>query len=244
MENYELIENYFEGKLSEEEKASVDSLLLSNSDFKDEFELYKNIVSGIKEAGKEHLKNKLKEADIELDSASIVIERGEGNSYLKIFAVAASVVLIIGVSIFYFFIKSPDYSALATKFYEPEKGLPVEMGITNNPMDKVMNDFNKGDFIGAKGKLEKIPAVNSNDTISYFLGVVSYELKDYKEAIADFKRVNTTSNYLDKSQYRLVLCYLKTSKKDEALNGINEALQNKENKFYDKLLELRTELTK
>ncbi len=54
MENFELIENYFEGKLSEEEKASVESLLLSNSDFKDEFELYKNIVFGIKEAGKEH----------------------------------------------------------------------------------------------------------------------------------------------------------------------------------------------
>ena len=244
MENFELIENYFEGKLSEEEKASVDSLLLSNSDFKDEFELYKNIVSGIKDAGKEKLKNRLKEADKELDSASNVIERGEGNSYLKIFAVAASVVLIIGVSIFYFFIKSPDYSALAIKFYEPEKGLPVEMGITNKPMDEVMNDFNKGDFMGAKGKLEKISEVNSNDTISYFLGVVSYELKDYKEAIADFTRVKTTSNYSDKAQYRLVLCYLKTSKKDEALNGINVALQNRENKFYDKLLELRTELAK
>ena len=244
MENFELIENYFEGKLSEEEKASVESLLLSNSDFKDEFELYKNIVSGIKEAGKEHLKNKLKEADIELDSASIVIERGEGNSYLKIFAVAASVVLIIGVSIFYFFIKSPDYSALAIKFYEPEKGLPVEMGITNNPMDEVMNDFKKGDFSGAKGKLEKISAVNANDTISYFLGVVSYELKDYKEAIADFKRVNATSNYSDKSQYRLALSYLSTLNKKDALIVINVALQNRENKFYDKLLELRTELTK
>ena len=241
MENYELIENYFEGKLSEEEKASVDSLLLSNSDFKDEFELYKNIVFGIKEAGKEHLKNKLKEADMELDEGTPLTQVTKEKTNFKFIAIAASVLIIIGATSFYFFFKSPDLPELASKYYEPEIGLPVELAVSNSKWDAVMNDLKSGNIKESKEKLDKLKSSGTNDTLSYFEGVLDYELKNYGEAIKNFSSVNESAYYFQKAQYRLVLSYLMSKNKKSALEAIDKATANK---YFAKLSELKAELSK
>lgn len=245
MENFELIENYCEGKLNEEEKVLFEGRLQVDTNLKEELELYKNIVAGIKESGKARLKGKLIEADKELDAETKVIElKNVKTSYLKIFAIAASVMIVVGLSLFYLYFNTKSCSELASKYYEPEKGLPVVMGTNNSKLDEVMNDYKTGNYSGAKSKLEKIGGSITNDTINYFYGVVNYELQNYNDAKSDFLQITSSGYYFEKAQYRLVLTFLKTNDKKSAIQFINEILQNKEHPFYNKLSDLKAELAK
>ena len=245
MEDIELIENYHEGRLNEEEKSSFEARLLNDSNLKLEFDIYKNIVTGIKEIGNKTLKENLISLDKEFDAETKTIElKNVKASYFKTFSIAASVLIIAGLSVFYIYFNNSNYPELATKYYEQETGLPVEMGINKNRWDDVMNDYKTGNYTEAKSKLKKIVNINKNDTASYFLGVVNYELKNYGEAINSFSNVKLPSFYFEKSNYRLVLTYLKTNEKKEAIRLINEALQNKEHPFYFKLNGLKSELSK
>ena len=245
MENFELIENYCEGKLNEEEKALFEGRLQVDTNLKEELELYKNIVAGIKESGKKRLKGKLIEADKELDAETKVTERKSVKpSYLKIFAIAASVMIVVGFSVFYLYFNTKSCSELASTYYEPEKGLPVVMGTNNSKWDEVMNDYKTGNYSGAKSKLEKIGGSITNDTINYFYGVVNYELQNYNDAKSDFLQITSSGYYFEKAQYRLVLTFLKTNDKKSAIQFINEILQNKEHPFYNKLSDLKAEFAK
>ena len=63
LKHIELIEQYYEGNLSANQIADFETRLITDSDFKEEVELYKVIVAGIKENGAENLKARLRQAD-------------------------------------------------------------------------------------------------------------------------------------------------------------------------------------
>lgn len=243
LKNIEEIENYFEGKLSLEDKLLFEAKLEANPDLVAEFDLYKQIRVAIVEKGKDDLKNKFALADRELDEKASVIPISKQKNY-KIFAIAASVITVIGLSIFFFLNKKKDYSELASKYYEVEKGLPVEMGVSNK-YDELMNSYKTGNYIDAQKQVDGLLKKDSNnDTLIYFNAVIYDELKDYSSAITNYARIPPPSNYYQKAQYRLVLTYLKVNEKDKAVNIITQALANKEHVFYDKLSQLSTELSK
>src|ERR1035437_1175808 len=101
LKNIELIEQYFEGKLSEKERIDFEAKLLIDAEFKKEYEFYTHIVAGIKEAGEDKLREKLKIADRELDSGKVIsIER---KSNFKTLALAASLIFLIGLSVIWYF---------------------------------------------------------------------------------------------------------------------------------------------
>lgn len=241
MENLELIERYCEGNLDEAEKASFEARLLFDSELQEELKLYQNIVDVIKETGKENLRKKLKDADIEMDASTPLTQPAKLNVPFRFLAIAASVLIIIGATSFYFFFKSPDLPELASKYYEPEIGLPVELAVSNSKWDAVMNDLKSGNIKESKEKLDKLKSSGTNDTLSYFEGVLDYELKNYGEAIKNFSSVNESAYYFQKAQYRLVLSYLMSKNKKSALEAIDKATANK---YFAKLSELKAELSK
>lgn len=243
LKNIEEIESYFEGKLSPEDKLLFEAKLESNPELVAEFKLYKDIRSAIVEKGKEDLKNKFAMADKELDEGARVIPINKKTNY-KILAIAASIILVVGLSIFFFLNKKNDYSQLASKYYEAEKGLPVEMGPSSR-LDKLMNFYKSADYADAQKELAELLKTDlNNDTLIYFDAVINDELKSYSSAISGYSNIPSTSNYYQKAQYRLVLAYLKADEKGKAVEAINQALGNKEHLFYDKLSQLKTELSK
>jgi tetratricopeptide (TPR) repeat protein len=246
LKNIELIENYFEGKLSGAEKTAFETRLAIDSDFKEEVELYENIVAGIKETGEANLKAKLKLVDNELDAEPVIVKMESVNSLkTKHLAIAASVILIICISVYWKLSSKSNLPELAISFYEKEKGLPNEMSVSENQLSDVMTSYKNDDFVTTKNKLnELLKHNNSNDTLRYFFGITNYELKDYRTAIASFNMVSPESIYYDKAQYRLVLIELLIDDKQKALNKIDECLANRNHLYYDKLVQLRTELLK
>jgi hypothetical protein len=246
LKNIELIETYFEGKLSDADKTAFETRLIIDSDFKEEVELYKNIVAGIKENGASNLKAKLKLVDEELDSEPAIIKlESRKSSLVKYIAIAASVVLVISLSLYWSLSNKSNLPELAIVYYEKEKGLPNEMSVSENQLSDVMISYKNGDYFTTKSKLnDLLKNKNTNDTLNYFLGITSYELKDYSAALASFNTINSESVYYDKAQYRLVLIELVANDKQKALHKIDECLANKNHLYYDKLIQLRAELSK
>ncbi|MGB3948547.1 MAG: hypothetical protein WBM13_11225 [Bacteroidia bacterium] len=242
MKNIEEIENYFEGKLSLEDKLLFEAKLEANPELVAEFELYKQIRGAIIEKGKEDLKHRFALADKELDNkAKNTIQISKKSNY-KILAIAASVALVVGISLFFFLNTSQNYVQLVDKYYEKEKGLPVEMG-TSNKFDKLMNAYKAENYTEAQKQLTELLQTNSsNDTAVFFNAIVNDELMNYPQAIIGYLNIPIASNYYEKSQYRLVLTYLKTNEKEKAIEILNQALNNKQHLYYDKLSQLRSEL--
>ena len=246
LKNIELIETYFEGKLSDAEKTAFEARLAIDSDFKEEVELYKNIVAGIKENGAANLKAKLKLVDEELDREPVIIKlESRKSSQVKYLAIAASVVLIICISVYWNISSKSNLSELAIAYYEKDKGLPNEMSVTEDQLSDVMASYKNGDYIKSKNRLNDLLKNNTtNDTLRYYFGITNFELKDYRAALASFNMIGSESKYYEKAQYRLVLIELFLNDKQIALNKIDECLANKNHLYYDKLVQLRTELSK
>lgn len=242
LKNIELIEGYCEGRLDVSVKAAFENRLLIDEELNEEYELYKAIVSGIKEQGHNNLKNQLKIADAELDN--VVGVKKAIKPKQKYWAMAASIILIIGISIFWKYTTDTKLSVLADNYCDKEKGLPVEMSSNKGKYDYVMNLYKKVDYKGAENEINKLLVVNSyNDTLNYFLGVVTYELKDFETAKLSFNKIKLDSRYFEKAQYRIILIALKQNNKKLALTKIDEALKNKEHLFYNKISSLKEDLS-
>ena len=246
LKNIELIENYFEGKLSDADKTAFETRLIIDSDFKEEAELYKNIVAGIKENGAANLKAKLKLVDDELDNEPVIIKlETKKTSLVKYLAIAASVILVISLSVYWNLSDKSNLPELAIAYYEKEKGLPNEMSVSENQLSDAMASYKNNDYVIVKSKLnELLKQNNSNDTLRYFLGITNFELKDYSAALVSFTLINNESVYYEKAQYRLVLIELLANDKQKAIAKIDECLTNKNHLYYNKLVQLKTELSK
>jgi tetratricopeptide (TPR) repeat protein len=241
LKHIEEIEDYFEGKLSPEDKLLFEARLESNPELTAEFTLYKQIRGAIVDKGKDELKLKFALADQELDTVPVILISNKTN--YKLLAIAASILLVIGISMFWLLNKKSDYSALASKYYEAEKGLPVQMG-TAATFDKLMNSYKSGNYTDARQQVVELLKGNSgSDTLVYFNAVINDELKNYPSAINNYSSIPATSNYYEKAQYRLVLAYLKTNEKAKAIEVLNKAMTKKDHLFYDKLNQLKAELS-
>lgn len=240
--NIELIESYSEGKLSPQEKINFETRLINDKELKDEFDLYKKIVEGIKEAGEEKLKAKLRIADQELDSKNIVGKQNYSQS-TKYWAIAASVFLVLGIFVLVNYFREPNLESLADKYYEKEKGLPVQMSSETNSLDAIMNSYKSSDYVATKNALHHALSRNlSNDTLNFYLGVTLYELGDYKGADECFVLIKENSTFYQKSQYRELLVFLKTKNNLMVDKLATEILSNKDHLYYDKVIQLRSEL--
>lgn len=243
LKNIELIENYCEGKLSELDRIDFESRLLIDSELEEELSLYRNIVAGIKENGEEKLRQKLKTADEELDKTKII--QLEKKSNYRILALVASLILLVGLPTIWFLQKGSDLPSLADKYYEKEKGLPMEMGISNKKLDEVMTNYFSGNYSGMANQLNELLKTNSgNDTLTYFFGIANYELGNYRPTIASFNQIQSSSVFFKKAQFRLILTNLKCGDKKSTLELIDKCLSDKECLYSDKLSSLRAELSK
>lgn len=242
LKNIELIEEYYEGRLDARARIAFENRLLIDEELKEEYELYKAIVTVIKENGNNNLKNQMKIADAELDNAAEVKKLISPKQ--KYLAMAASIILFIGIAFFWKYTTDSKLSALADKYYDKEKGLPIEMTTNKGKYDDVMNLYKQVDYNGAKNEINKLLVVNSyNDTLNYFLGVVTYELMDFETAKLGLNKIKLDSRYFEKAQYRIILIALKQNNKKLALAKIDEALKNKEHLFYNKISSLKEDLS-
>ncbi|MDQ3193147.1 MAG: hypothetical protein M3Q58_16305 [Bacteroidota bacterium] len=240
-EDFEMMESYFEDRMSEAEKASFEAKLILDENFKDEFEVYKKVRQGIFIAGEAELRDKLKAADKEIEPSLRAKDRNNIIPLYKKLLVAASIAALISMS--YLLFLKDDYQF--RKFEEKEPGLPVLMNNNEkSALNKAMTLYKAGEYSESKEIIENLLSIKpENDTLLYFNGVVNYELEAYSKAADQFEAVSEIESvFNEQAEYRLALSYLRLSKENKARVVLEKIVSNPSHLYKEQAQELLKQL--
>ena len=214
-DRYILFEKFLNDELSEEEKKYFDLELHTNIDFKQEFEIYKNL--------NESLSSKFENEENETELRSTLNSLGKefikdekkgkliSMKRLRPLMVAASIALLIGF--FLFNNGSPVYSDFAN-----HNNLELVVRSENNSaISKAEEAFNNKNYTTAFAQLTILEEQFPNDVeIKLHKGICLLELDKYSQAETVFNSISEgNSAFKNKAIWYKALTYLKQEQFDE-----------------------------
>ena len=152
-----LLNNYFEGNLSEEEKQQFNELLSNDSEFKAEFEFQKKAKIAVALSERKKMKNQLKEIE---NSRK---QKSNNKTWLSI---AASIVVILSLGFIFFWNSSTTNDDLYADFYEtfPNIEAPTTRGENNlNIKSEAFYAYDSKDYKKAIELFSEIYKVEKTD---------------------------------------------------------------------------------
>lgn len=228
MEESELIDNYVQGKLTEDELNLVEAKFANDKDFRKKVILRKSIIAGISEAYSEELKERLIEFDRSLERKKSVFKFS-----WKIAAMVGCLLVVATALVIRYSLSGQQLE----KYDLVEIGIPNLMG-SNKQLElaEAMNDFKAENYETALTKFQSLLKSKPNsDTLLYFVGVSSYRLKEYSTAINSLSSVvnQHSHSYTEISEYRLGLAYLSNGEKQKAREIFSVISKNSKHKFHE-----------
>lgn len=242
LKNIELIEAFFEGRLDVAEQQRIQLLLDTDQEFKEEFELYKTLVAGIKSLNTEAIKSQLRKIDEELDEKP----SRHGNATYSFFriplAIAASLIVILMSAGYWIYYSNFSKRAIVNKYYVEDPGLPVLMSAGNRKaFDEAMNNYKLNQYQDSFNAFQDLLKSDSlNDTLLYYCGVNLFKLEKYQEAVGYFRKVfaNPSSSFHQDAQYRLAFCLYVEGKKEEAEQLFSEIIKDVDSPYRESALKM------
>ncbi|MBN1186394.1 MAG: hypothetical protein JXB49_29230 [Bacteroidales bacterium] len=204
-ENLHIMEKfdaYLKGSMTASEKTQMEKELEENPEMREELRLYRIMVEGIKEAGKELFKTGLKEID------DVMADKSLGSSYPKWAALAASVIVLFGLSIAFLLLRKPSEPKLYAEHFQPwQNEYPIH---TRGEVPAQFSEFTSDQFEELK------------------VGADHYDAHEYKEAISVFKDLEQTQEDNEHLQFLLGLSYLNNNQPKKALPYFESLIDNKD----------------
>jgi hypothetical protein len=139
-------------------------------------------------------------------------------SYFTCYKIAASLIILIGIS-YFIYANLSKTSSLKTYMIE-DPGFKVWMCGTSSRVD-LLNGMN---YYRHKNYTEALPyfsKLTDNDTALYYSGISSIQLNQLADAESFFNKIPSQSVYKNKSVYYLSLCYIFNHKEKEGLDLLN-----------------------
>jgi len=216
MDKEGLLYKYFSNQLSNEDRLQLDELLLTDSEFKAQFDYEMGLQRAIKKDRSEKLKSKLvafeKEAQTKRSSKS------QQRSFFP-WSIAASIAILIGVSWFgYNTYSEPNYDDLFDANFEsyPNTVQVITRGETNLSNEKTAfiayESENYEEAINLFGKLDQ-----DLNYLDFYMGISYLKIGDSEKAIAMFKKSSTEDHeFREAASWYLALAYLKNNDEQNA----------------------------
>ncbi|KLT67946.1 tetratricopeptide repeat protein [Flavobacterium sp. ABG] len=206
-ERYILFDQYLQSELTVDEKANFEKQLSEDQEFSAEFEAFqiaqqqlenKFGIAAEREAFKENL---MKISDNHFNkNKSKVIALKPWN-----YAVAASVVLLVGL-FFFNYTQKPIYE----EYSEHEQAYFTERGDVNTALKQAEITFNAHNYKAAIPHFETALKESKTPEVQYFYGISLLEDNQYKKAETTFEELRSgTSAYKYKATWSLALSKLK-----------------------------------
>ncbi|WP_155600622.1 hypothetical protein [Zobellia amurskyensis] len=221
MDNEELINGYFEGSLSEEQKREFDHLFETNPDFKTDFEFQEELKRALVKSERKQLKQILSNTNVpqEKEKSQVI--------HLRPWLVAASLVLLVGISSWLIFFNRPDIDSqqLYASNFAPYENVvhPIERG-------EQLEDLKTRAFIAYENEsyqqaIELFKTLNdkNNDKYIIFYEAISLmQLNKHREATPLLESyIEDNGELKDRAIWYLALTYLKLNKIEECKEQLN-----------------------
>lgn len=235
-EEFESIEAYLTGQLSDEDVIVFEDRLKNEKGFASTVKDVKIVLTGLETQA---LKEQLDEFHNEMPNMQETILTNEPkvkSLHWKRIAVAA--VLIIGLGSFWLF-NGNSNDRLYSKYFSPDPGLPTAMSSTDNyEFYEAMVDYKQGNFntAGAKWKI-LLEANPKSDTLNYFIGSALMADDKTSEAISYLNTVTEIDNgaFKNEAYYYLGLAHLKSDNTNAAISALKKTNLPKSKDLLKKL---------
>ncbi|WP_461532898.1 tetratricopeptide repeat protein [Sinomicrobium sp.] len=225
MNREDLLYRYFSHTLSPSQKKALDELLQSDADFRRQFEFEVNLKHAIQKTENEKLKAKLQGFEAEIPNKTK--KPSWFNS--RNIAIAASVVLLIGVAGFYHFF-GLDHSALYEDNFKtyPNTVYSITRSDSENTVERqAFVAYETEDYGLALEKFKQIPADLRADYIGFYEGQALLNLGRWDEALQHFTDiVENGQSFVAESHWYLSLIYLHQKDKTNAAKHLKTLMAN------------------
>ncbi|MGO3182436.1 MAG: tetratricopeptide repeat protein [Aequorivita sp.] len=211
-ETQELIDSYLLGRLDNVQLENFNERLKTDPGFSKILEEQKAMIKGVEE---HNLRKSLDDYHTEI--VEVPKKRWLAPALV---ALAASVLILIGVSIWAIFNSDNTAQKVFAENFRPDPGLPTTMGTASQyEFYYGMVSYKRKEYTEAISRWEPLYAAQpKNDTLVYFLGVANLANGNARQAENYLKLANekTESAFYEDIQYYLALAYLKENKIKEA----------------------------
>ena len=221
MENFDTIEKYLLGQMSETEVRDIEARMASDSEFKTEVEHLKTMILGVESFG---LKKKLKGRSIgesvdnqTEDEIKVVEMKSTRTISFQKLAIAASFTAILFAG--WWFLKPGDTGTneLFSDAFVTDPGLPTRMSESDNydfydaMVEYKMENYEKALEIWAESE-----GTIGADTLNYYMGMAQLNLNNYSEAEKNLATIDAESPFSEKAKWYQLKMLIDDKKYEEA----------------------------
>lgn len=243
----ELIDRYYEGTLSQEEKLAFEKRLADEVTFAQEVALHKKIVAGLKASSRGNMLKKLQEEDAKMEAYQPVaktIPLYGGSSQKLYWAIAAGFILLL-IPFVILYNQRQSSEQLFTQYFAPyshqEGALP-----TDGPADQAMDLYKNQNYAQALPILDKMLGGKEGKeaAILFYKGNSHLALDHAEDAINSFEGVLALSPnpYTEEAEWYLALSYVKAAKKRKAKKLLEDIIKKQDHPYQKEARDLLTQL--
>jgi tetratricopeptide (TPR) repeat protein len=243
----EILERYYEGKMSHSEKETFEKLIVSDAEVAKELQNYILSKTAIAHAANERLKKHL----IESGKVFVMPDRVKASSK-RYLAIAASILILIGsvwVMYLFFHPQKSSENIYLSYFQQPDMNEFTVRGEDNDSSqlfwDRGLEYYANHKIDHAAVEFNKMIQINKTASASkaYFMLALCYmEMNDMQKAIQTFGRVSDQSNFVFMKQYYSALCFIKMNKKKEASDLLQRIVQDQNHPYRKNAIRILREL--
>jgi len=168
-EEFASIEQYLLHQTDAEQQLAFENRMSRDIVWASKVKEVKLLIAGIENAS---LKERLDSYHAGIKKNQPPVSEGKIVSLKRKWLVAASVALLVAISVWLFTSQENKYEKLYATYFQPDPGLMSAMGIGDNYLfNKAMLDYKTGNYKKAIVEWSKLKTTtDQNDTLNYFLG--------------------------------------------------------------------------
>lgn len=221
-ETIEIIEQYLNNEMLPQQRKDFELQLLSDKELRNNFELYRSInTTMIASPNENKLRHTLQQMNEKYFAEEAVIKKG---AFKKWMAIAASVVVIAALSLYFLLNSKPSAEKLYADYAQHT---PLNIQLRGSALDslaeKAAFEFNNKNYGNALPVIEKYLLQQPDDIQMKFALAISYlETEKYSEAQKIFTAIaNGQTAYADAAKWYLALTALKQKDVTGCRNNLN-----------------------
>lgn len=233
LEEIELIETALRDQLTESQQKDFNSKINGSEEFKLEYLAQKNLIGHLKAQRKIELKNELKEL---YNYSKKPKSTTSFTSYLVTYkyGIAATIALIVCVSLLIFNPGKNSLNNLYLEYYEPFAGVPLLRGSDQDSLQIALSKYYNHNFEEALVVFEKIETPNKD----LLIGNCYLNLSKLPEAKKAFeKAIESKKGNTNAAKWYLALTYIKEENTQQSLLLLSELQNSEYGELAKKLLE-------
>lgn len=232
MDKKVLIEKYVQGILSEEERLEFDTLLGVDKGFSEEVAFHTNLKRVTEVEDEENFRGMLDEFEEEIrnvEGNEITRAKEKKGLFDRRWLVAASVILLLGLGVFYNLNQPVSSTDLYMNYFEPYPNVvqPVVRGDETSAVSEAFEAYENGRFEEALTRFTDLQETKGDSYYLFYRANALLNLERPNEAIVLLREFATTDDKLaDRSGWYLAMAYLQLDDKEQAKIELEKVVES------------------